>query len=196
MTLGPISIAAAPGTGSMWLQEVLDIEVGLGHPRDKRAAPARHCPGPCTATIVRDIPELVRCWFVRFRDVPPIRGWERVVYGGNGNYQVYLGDVNGLVNCPDPDCRLNQPPLEFRVWLDAYLERASGSVTRIIDMFTPHAKYILHQETLAGDTVAMLTAEGIAFDEYAVRNHRRTNVTERAKPDWPYGYLEKVAAAG
>ena len=185
-----------PGTGSVWLQEVLLREVGLGKASDPGNTADRHRPGPCTATIVRDIPELVRCWFVRFRDVPPIRGCRRGMYGGSGNYQIYLGDVNGAVNCPDPDCRLNPPPLEFRKWLDAYLERAPGSITRVMDMFTPHAKYILHQETLAEDTVEMLKAEGITFDEDAVRNHQRTNVTEQPKPDWPHGYRNKVGAVG
>ncbi len=114
MTLGPIVMAAAPGTGSFWLQQMLQepkkglgmyrggvgpqIQHGLYSERTVRGTIApgrvryglhrgeddkvivrkaiawkwdRHAPGPCTVTIVRDVSEILRTWFVRFRKAPP-----------------------------------------------------------------------------------------------------------------------------
>lgn len=221
ITLGPIVLAACPGTGSFWLQQMLNeprpsgLGLGCRFPTVRRLGkgggfeiqsrvgllPAtvtvrkleawtydRHAPGPATVTIIRDISEILRTWFVRFRKAPPPPGVIRDNPGllHPGHFHVYLGEINMAVDYWGPD---------FPTWLDAYLANASGSMTKLLGRFTIEAKHILHQENLVEETITMLGAEGIEFDEQTVRGYPRLSVA-RDKPPWPAGYQEKLRAAG
>lgn len=202
MTLGPIVMAACPGTGSFWLQQLLQEPDGCGLVRGGpfqsvvrvRKVVAwkwdRHAPGPCTVTIVRKVDELLRSWFHRFRKAPPppgaIRDNPDVLHPGS--FYIYLGEINMAIDYWGED---------FQTWLDAYLKNAPASVTRLLERFTSQADHILHQENLLEETIVMLRAEGIEFDEAKVRAYPKLTVSKK-KPPWPSegGYQAKLLAAG
>lgn len=202
MTLGPIVMAAAPGTGSFWLQQLLsDSKKGLGLGRGAlgntvvvRKAAARdwdrHCPGPCTVTIVRNVDTLLRSWFLRFRKPPPpleaIIADPKVLHPGK--FYIYLADINVAIDYWGPD---------FKTWLDAYLANAAGSVTTLLERFTSVAANVLHQEDLVNETICFLHRQKIKFDEQKVRDYPRLSVHAKGKPpEWPDGYAAKIREAG
>ncbi len=199
MTLGPIVMAACPGTGSFWLQQVLQEKDGCNLVRGGIRAQVtvkkavawqwdRHAPGPCTVTIVREVDELLRCWFGRFRKRPPpaaaVLAEPTILH--SGSFYVYLGEINTAIDYWGPD---------FQTWLDAYLKNAGGMVTALLGRFIFQAKHVLHQEDLLEHTIVMLRAEGIEFDEAKVRAYPRLTVTKE-KPPWPDGYQSRILAAG
>lgn len=199
MTLGPIVIAACPGTGSFWLQQMLQepdgchlVRGGILKQMTVKKAVAwkwdRHAPGPCTVTIVRSVDELLRSWFVRFRKAPPppgvIRDNATVLHPGH--FHVYLGEINMAIDYWGPD---------FKTWLDHYLKNTPGAVTCLLERFTSEAKHVLNQENLLEETIVMLRAEGIDFDEAKVRAYTMINRT-KVKPPWPDGYAYKLVEAG
>lgn len=194
MTLGPITMSGAPGTGSFWLQQMLQTPEGLGLVRggpyttnDKVPVAVgwrwdRHAPGPCTCTCVRNVDELLRCWFGRFRKKPPPASTSL----RPDSFYVYLGEINTKINYWGPD---------FKTWLDSYLSHATGEVTKLLARFTRYAIHTLHQENLVEDTIKMLQYENVEFDEAKVRAYPRINET-KDKPPWPGGYQDKLIAAG
>lgn len=209
MTLGPISIAAAPGTGSFWLQQLLsEPKKGLGLGRGEVLKPKangeisvvvrkaeardwdRHCPGPCTVTVVRNVDTLLRSWFLRFRKPPPpleaIIADPKVLHPGK--FYIYLADINVAIDYWGPD---------FKTWLDAYLDNAPGSVTALLERFTSLAANVLHQEDLVNETICFLHRQQIKFDEQKVRDYPRLSVHAKGKPpEWPEGYAAKIREAG
>lgn len=199
MTLGPIVLAACPGTGSFWLQQVLTepdgCGLGRGPIRTMVVRPAiafrwdRHAPGPCTCTIIRNVDELLRSWFMRFRKKPPPH--QAIAHSPDllhpGNFLVYLGEINTLIGYWGPD---------FKTWLDAYLTNATGEATKLLGRFTEYAIHTLHQENLLEETIGMLRYENVEFDEDKVRAYPKINQAKKETPPWPDGYAEKIIEAG
>ncbi len=201
MTLGPIVMSGIPGSGSFWLQQVLqEPKTGLGLMRgdlkptitvkkvDCRAWD-RHCPGSCTATIVRCVPEILRCWFMRFRKTPPtlmqIAADPLVMHGGK--HYVYIGGIHQRMKYMGDD---------FDTYCKAYITKSPGALSRLLARFTENAKHILHQEYLREGTIKMLHEEGIKFDEQKIMDYPSLTVETRKKPPWDEGLLSDILRVG
>ncbi len=204
MTLGPIVLAACPGTGSFWLQQLLSepkrgLDLGQGEVlksgtvRIRKVVAQdwdRHAPGPCTVTIVRGVDELLRSWFLRFRRPPPpleaILAEPKILHPGS--FYIYLADINVVIDYWGDD---------FQTWLDAYLEHAGGMLTKLLKRFTRQAENVLHMEDLVNETIAFLHRQKVDFDEQKVRDFPKLTVqTKGPPPPWPDGYAEKIREAG
>lgn len=211
ITLGPIVMSGAPGTGSFWLQQMLQEPDGCGLGMAGRADTLlvrrrhghrydRHAPGPCTVAVIRNVDEFLRSWFVRFRNAPPppeaLVEYSDILH--SGHHHVYLGEINKAINYYDPSKRhLGDLPtgLDFRFWLDSYLTNAAGMATDLFNRFTIYALHTLHQENLLEEVIEMLRYENVGFDEAKVRAYPRINQTKE-KPPWPEGYQAKLIEAG
>ena len=197
ITMGPITLASCPGTGSRWLQEVCRGPLGFGWksipgicggPLLERTAQAgandRHVAGPATVTITRNVAELLRTWFVRFRN-PPLDPTQLPVLRSE-RHTVVMGEFNETLGYWGPD---------FKTWLDAYLSNAGGWMTTLLDRYAQQAANVLHTEHLTNESIAFFHRQEIKFEEEDVRTFPRLGVRNN-KPPWPIGYRDKILYVG
>lgn len=218
--LGPITLAACPGTGSHWLQEVLRSKkpLGLGFISNRetkwfsqgivqsRIRPAnrtgreRRCISLKNGSLVLDDSSTYDRHDAGPCTVTIVRGVDSLVRSWFMRFRMMVaapGNVGSIfAYMLDFNRTINYEGEDFETWLDIYLDKKSGAITALLETFTSQAKYVLNQESLADETVQMLMDEGLEFDEQAVRDYPRLGKSKKTPPEWPSGYRNKILTAG